>query len=582
MANIWEAAETGDLAAIQNYVDSGGDLDLVDVDGYQPLVLAAFGGQFEAVKLLLDKKADVNVAGIDGSTALHLAAQNGDVTITQLLVERGADQAALAQNSTTALWLAVQEGFTECVKVLANPDTVNILDSSDNHVLQLAISKQDMEVVGLLLSVKDIDLAFEASRIQMSALDLAVRKDNVPLARVVLQAGGKISVPPPERADDALLFWALREETSSALLQFLVDEVAVDVLRPDSAGFTPLMIAVHNRDFEAVDILLPKSNVNAQAPDGSTCLLLATQNGDLALSNALLAAKASLDICAHDGASPLFLAAQEGFAKLASHLISSKADVNMLNNDGASPLYVAAQEAHEDVVATLVRSKADANVVFRGTSTALTHAIGSNAIGVVRALCESPTIDLDIVLKDGTTPVLAAISQSLAPILRVLLNAKAEAGRPDRNGCTPLMVAVDENAPDLVQVLLGAPTPSGLDLQDNAGCSALHVAVQQMYQDPADRAASLQILRALVEAKANVNTRLAGGGTPLLLACQNGDADALAVLLSSAADPNITGDKNASPLLFAAQLGHAVRAVACLLVCYLFIMCHVTAAFVSM
>jgi ankyrin repeat protein len=315
-SNIWEAAETGDLAAIQAYVDSGGDLDLVDVDGYQPLVLAAFGGQREAVRLLLDKKADVDVCGVDGSTALHLAAQNGDVAITQLLVERGADQTVLAQNATTALWLAVQEGFPECVKLLANPKTVNLRDASENHCLQLAISKKDLDVVALLLAVPGIDLEFKSSPTRMTALDQAVRLDNVPLARLVLQAGGKITVPHASRADDALLLWVLREQTSSSLLQFLVDEVKVDVRRPDGAGFSPLMIAVHNRDFEAVDILLPGSDVNVQAPDGSTCLLLATQNGDLAMSNSLLAAKASVEARARDGATALFLAAQEGFAKV--------------------------------------------------------------------------------------------------------------------------------------------------------------------------------------------------------------------------------------------------------------------------
>ena len=71
MANIWESAETGDLAAIKAYVDSGGDLDLADVDGYQPLVLAAFGGQLEAVRLLLDHKADIDVCGVDGSCLLY-------------------------------------------------------------------------------------------------------------------------------------------------------------------------------------------------------------------------------------------------------------------------------------------------------------------------------------------------------------------------------------------------------------------------------------------------------------------------------------------------------------------------------
>ena len=555
MANIWEAAESGDLHSIKNYVESGGDLDLADVDGYQPLVLAAYGRQIKAVQLLLDSKADIDVQGVDGSNSLHLAAQNGDLAIAKLLVDRGINQTAVAQNNTTALWLAVQEGFGDCVKLLANPETVNIRDSSSRHVVQIAIALQNLDIVASLLKVEGIDLELQGTPKNLTALDQAVMTDNVALAELVLKAGGKVTDPPPSHADDAILFWALREEASPAMLEFLVSQVAVDATRPDGGGFTALMIAVHKRDFEAVSVLLPHSEVNAQAPDGSTCLLLAAQNGDLAMSSTLIAAKADLDLSSADGASPLFLAAQEGFVKVAENLIKHKATLDALNRDGASPLYVACQDGHEPVVSLLVSSKADPDIVFRGASTALTHAIGNNAVPIVRALCASDRIDLDIVLKNGTTPILAAVTQGLSPILKILLEAKADAARPDRNGCTPLMVAVDENSPDLVKTLLSAPTSAGIDTQDSAGCSALHVAVQQVYEDPLDRRASVEILRLLLQAKATVDCRLQVGATPLFLAVQNADKECAAILIDAKADTNLTGQKNASPLLFAAQLG---------------------------
>ena len=89
---IWEAASTGDVAAVNRHVEAGVNLDARETNGGNtPLNVAAMYGQRGVVAAIIKQDVDINLQNNDGNTALHLAAGFGHRDIVELLLKNEAD-----------------------------------------------------------------------------------------------------------------------------------------------------------------------------------------------------------------------------------------------------------------------------------------------------------------------------------------------------------------------------------------------------------------------------------------------------------------------------------------------------------
>jgi uncharacterized protein len=152
--DIFEAAATGSTARVKELLENKPDLvDAYNVDGFQPLGLASFFGQYDTaelfiskgarinspaenqtrvgplhsaaagrhqniMKLLLENGADPNARQQGGFTPLHSAAQNGDVEMLKLLLKFGADPGIRSEENNTPLEMAEEAGKDQVIKVL--------------------------------------------------------------------------------------------------------------------------------------------------------------------------------------------------------------------------------------------------------------------------------------------------------------------------------------------------------------------------------------------------------------------------------------------------------------------------------
>lgn len=92
------------------------NVNLANKSGENPLMMAAFDGDFSLVKtLVLDKKAAVNKSGW---APIHYAATNGHLQIVQFLLGNGAMINALSPSETTPLMMAIGSGNDELIKYL--------------------------------------------------------------------------------------------------------------------------------------------------------------------------------------------------------------------------------------------------------------------------------------------------------------------------------------------------------------------------------------------------------------------------------------------------------------------------------
>ena len=100
---LWNAAKTGNLAALEANSKDNSALDSHDDKGITPLSWAANAGQTKAAQWLIDKGANVNGKNMDGNTALHGAAFFGNLEVVELLLKHKAKVNARSTKGETPL-----------------------------------------------------------------------------------------------------------------------------------------------------------------------------------------------------------------------------------------------------------------------------------------------------------------------------------------------------------------------------------------------------------------------------------------------------------------------------------------------
>ena len=87
--DIWEAAWTGDVEAVNSQLAAGADLNKKDSIGRTPLYYSALEGHTEVAELLIAKGADVNATADSGATPLDSAIARSHPETADILRKHG-------------------------------------------------------------------------------------------------------------------------------------------------------------------------------------------------------------------------------------------------------------------------------------------------------------------------------------------------------------------------------------------------------------------------------------------------------------------------------------------------------------
>ena len=118
------AAQAGDLAWAQQLIDRGADVHHINLDGDNPLTLAAAGGHLTFIEWLDSHFwQPVDHENYHGETALTLAARHGHQPVVQWLVSQGASSEHLNDQLKDALAEAVANGHLALAQWLSSQET---------------------------------------------------------------------------------------------------------------------------------------------------------------------------------------------------------------------------------------------------------------------------------------------------------------------------------------------------------------------------------------------------------------------------------------------------------------------------
>jgi len=152
--NIFEASATGKTNHIARILAH--DPQLVNAysdDGFQPLGLACFFGNYETAQYLINAGARLNSPTQNRmrATPLHSAAAGGHAKLILLLLEHGSDPNALQAEGLTPLHIAAQKGDLETIRALLfHGADADIKSREGKTALDYAIERKNPKAVSLL------------------------------------------------------------------------------------------------------------------------------------------------------------------------------------------------------------------------------------------------------------------------------------------------------------------------------------------------------------------------------------------------------------------------------------------------
>jgi uncharacterized protein len=344
---------------------------------------------------------------------------------------------------------------------------------------------------------------------------------------------------------------------------------------PDPDGTTPLHWAVRHDDLKTAEALIEAgADVKAANRYGVTPINLAATNGSAAMLRKLLEAGVDPNSAMPSGETALMTVARVGKVDAVTLLLDRGAKINAKDDvHGQTALMWAVLENHADVVELLLARGADINAHTNVTITkgeyvpARAAAASGNGIIRQRAL---PTPN------GGMTPLLFAIRDGNAPMMRLLLDRGASLGESSGNHTSPLVIALLNGQVGIATELLNrGADPNAADDYHRA---ALFAAIDlrnfnhEKYGDlPADGRDPLELIKALLKKDANPNLKTDtvpvhglmqfdaswvnfDGETPFVRAALSGDIEVMRLLLASGADPNIATVQGSTALMAAAGI----------------------------
>ena len=115
---LHNAAYCGHLEIVQFLLEHGADVNAKQTDGNTPLNHAAFRKNYEVAKYLLEHGANPNIVNKDGTAPLHHAAYVGNAALVHLLLDYGADPEPRQTDGATPLRWATERGYPEVARMI--------------------------------------------------------------------------------------------------------------------------------------------------------------------------------------------------------------------------------------------------------------------------------------------------------------------------------------------------------------------------------------------------------------------------------------------------------------------------------
>lgn len=422
-------------------IENGADIEAKDVDNWTALHYAAAFASLQTVEALVDNGADKNSLTKDGNIPVNYAK---DETIKTYLsggkIDREDTEEVIEEETkettteNTEASETITEDYTnteldttqngsivapaavdldpkqlELLIAVKNNDIIavnallkenvnpNFVDEEGYSPLHRAVLNDNLDVVNVLLSYKDIDteikLPYEASVDDWylggaTPLLVASYTGNADIVNALIEAGSDIRAK--DDIDGATTIHIASANGNNEVINILLNKDNTLINEADSMKDTPLHWASIKNQTDTISLLLSNgADTKLTNSDGNTVLHYAAMYGDVNTVNVLLEADSSLaSVENNEGITPIYYAIIVSDNDILSSLINNgQIDVNKKDSLGYTPLHYAANYGNMEAVVLLVEEfNADKTIVNGDNFTASDIAANNSYYTIVEYL----------------------------------------------------------------------------------------------------------------------------------------------------------------------------------------------------
>ncbi|RTE83620.1 hypothetical protein BHE90_001804 [Fusarium euwallaceae] len=454
------------------------------------------------------------------TSPLYMVSILGHAAIARILLARGARTDLLRAGRYGSFHAACHCGHSDMIREYIARDRSLLSVLQPNTGLYVAASWGNIKVVETLL-----DLGAEVNGGQggdddeeptWSPLAVACRWQYPATVELLLRRGADVNCIGPYNCDTPLWFAACRNPSVEVVRVLLRHSADPSHKLLDPPLITEIAVARGNSDvpLEICDLLIDNElpvDVNATNKSGETALMIAAEEGKLALVSWLRKHGADVDKVDNYNRCALQFAVSRGHIQVVEELLKSKPQLEVFTTWNSEPLLHEAF-TYPDILKLLLAAGADPNVEDGYGMSLINRAVSARRLDVVEILIENKA-DIDHKDSFGWAPISDAIAyMPEAPIVRLLADSGAKLDFT-LGGGNLVQLAIGEPL-EIPQILLEFHKAIDINHRDNIGRTALHLAA---------RASSPSELRLLIKAGADVNAQDSDGKTPLhvLAQCDN-------------------------------------------------------------
>uniref|UniRef100_A0A8C1BSP8 Ankyrin repeat domain 28b n=1 Tax=Cyprinus carpio carpio TaxID=630221 RepID=A0A8C1BSP8_CYPCA len=602
------AASRHGALCLELLVGNGADVNIKSKDGKTPLHMTAIHGRFSRSQAIIQNGAEIDCEDKNGNTPLHIAARYGHELLINTLITNGADTAKRGVHGMFPLHLAALSGFSDCCrKLLSSGKLYNSnlclpgfdIDTPDDFgrtCLHAAAAGGNLECLNLLLNTgADFNRKDSFGR---TPLHYAAANCNYQCLFALVGSGANVNeldkrgctplhYAAASDADGKCLEYLLRNDANPGIrdnqgynavhyasayghrlcLELLMETSGTDILNDSDvrAPVSPLHLAAYHGHHQALEVLVQSLlDLDVRTAQGHTPLDLAAFKGHVECVDVLINQGASILVKDYTlKRTPIHAAATNGHSECLRLLIGNadlQSAVDIQDGIGQTPLMLSVLGGHTDCVYSLINKGANVDAKDKRGRTALHRGAVTGHEECVEVLLQHSA---SFMVRDcrGRSPVHLAAACGHVGVLGGLLHAAQSVETipviTDHQGYTPLHWACYNGHDTCVEVLLEQEL---FHKTEGNTFSPLHCAVTPLHA--AAFTDHVECLQLLLGQNAQVNCVDAGGKTPLMMAAENGQTNAVEVLVSSAkADLTLQDANKNTALHLACSKGHETSAL---------------------
>ena len=347
-------------------------------------------------------------------------------------------------------------------------------------------------------------------------------------------------------------------------------------------GFLPLHIAAHHGKSEMIKSLVAHGadiEIHTATEEKITALHLAAYAGHLKAVQTLVELGANIEATSSKESTPLHLSACQRNILVTNFLLEMGANCNAASKQRKTPLFEAVTRGHQGNVKVLLHHGADMTLATVDGETPIHHAVVMGDAEMLKLIVTAnPQVLNHATIGTYEHPLITAVKLQKVPLVKVILDTKADPNICNKDGMSPLAVASCLENLEIMELLVkrGAEIklsfpPHGTPLhivavegKANAARKLLKMCMDPNVLDsegttPLRRAVEnkqIEVASVLLKHGANIHIECPGDELSLLhKAAKRNDVKMLELLLKNGADPYETGVKGGTAMFTAAASG---------------------------